>query len=179
VIVWIFGEGLGNIFTGKASFYTGAPGSVVFYAIMAVYLLYPKKFDLINLPKAAGVLFILGAIFQSLPVFWTSSGIQAIFSIATGDPFDVIAGPVTALSNFISSAPLVGNGVLIVLLLFFGIYLIIRPKKPVTSIIALFLLITWWAGQDFGSVQTFPTGTATDPNSGLVFLLFLIPVFYH
>jgi hypothetical protein len=29
LIVWVFGEGLGDIFTGNASFYTGAPGSAL------------------------------------------------------------------------------------------------------------------------------------------------------
>ena len=39
--VWWFGEGLGGIFSGKATPFGGGPGSVLFYAVLAV-LLWPS-----------------------------------------------------------------------------------------------------------------------------------------
>jgi hypothetical protein len=39
LIVWVFGEGFGGLFTGMATFYTGAPGSALLYLALALCLL--------------------------------------------------------------------------------------------------------------------------------------------
>jgi hypothetical protein len=62
IIIWIFGEGLGNLFAGSATFYTGAPGAALLYLILALFLLYPRKLPLQKLPLFAGMLFLVSAI---------------------------------------------------------------------------------------------------------------------
>ena len=66
-VIWIFGEGVGNIFTGSATFYTGAPGSALLYLILALCLTYSFHK---RLPLIAGVIFSLGAVLNLMPMFW-------------------------------------------------------------------------------------------------------------
>jgi hypothetical protein len=70
LIIWVFGEGLGNLATGNATFYTGAPGAALLYLILAIFLLYPKKLPLEKLPMVAAVFFFLGAALNLAPMFW-------------------------------------------------------------------------------------------------------------
>ena len=75
LIVWIFGEGLGNLFTGSATLYTGAPGAALLYLILAVFLLYAeKKPSSINyLPIAAGVILFGTAMLNFSPMLSTTN----------------------------------------------------------------------------------------------------------
>jgi hypothetical protein len=177
VVVWVLGEGMGSIFTGNASFYTGAPGSVVLYLVLAVFLLYPNRLPAKRLPSVAGALFLFGAALQLLPAFWSADGVQSLFSLASADSIDAIAAPANALANIALQAPLVSNAMLALLLAIFGLLLIVRPNRVVAIGSGAFLILVWWLGQDFGGILTFPSSTATDPNSAVVFLLFLVPLY--
>jgi hypothetical protein len=149
LIVWIFGEGFGGLFTGMATFYAGAPGSALLYAIIAFCLLYNNadragRVDWYKkLPLLAGILFIACALLNLAPMFWQSGIVNNLAAIA-------------ALSCL-------------------GILLIVRPNRPVAWVALIFLFGVWWIGQGFGGLQTFPGGTATDPNSAPLFVLFLLP----
>ena len=176
LIVWVFGEGLGNIFTGNASFYTGAPGSVLLYLILTVFLLYPKKFTAKRLPIVAGAVFLFGALLQLLPTFWSASGVESVFSLAASDSIEAIAGPAGMISNLASEAPVIGNAVLVLLLVVFGGLSLFRPSRIVAVSVGVFLILIWWFGQDFGGILTYPASTATDPNSAIVLIPFLIPL---
>jgi hypothetical protein len=176
LIVWIFGEAMGNIFTGTASFYTGGPGSVLLYLILTLFLLYPAKLTAKRLPFAAGAILLFGAILELFPTFWSESGVQSVFSLGASDSVAAIAGPAGIVSNVASQAPVVSNAVLVLLLAIFGGLLLIRPSRTLALGAGVFLVLTWWFCQDFGGIQTFPTSTATDPNSAIVMILFLIPL---
>ena len=178
LVVWGLGEGFGNIFTGMASFYTGAPGSVILYLILAIFLLYPKRFSLDKLPMAAGILFLFGALLNTFPMFWTKDGIQMLFSISMGDSLTSIAGPATYVSHMMASSPVISNDILVLILIFFGFQLFLRPNRIILWSMVIFLALVWWLCQDFGGILTFPGGTATDPNSMPLFILFLLPLFY-
>lgn len=176
LIVWVFGEGLGLVLTGNASFYTGAPGSVLLYLILTVFLLYPRKFTAKRLPIVGGAVFLFGALLQLLPTFWSASGVESVFSLAASDSIEAVAGPAGMVSNLVSQAPLISNAVLALLLAVFGGLLLVRPSRVLGLSVVIFLILTWWFGQDFGGILTFPTSTATDPNSAIVLTLFLIPL---
>ncbi len=62
IIVWLCGEGAGQLLTGGASFYTGAPGTVTIYVLLAVLLLMPERVSVASYPKIAGWLCVLGAL---------------------------------------------------------------------------------------------------------------------
>lgn len=178
LVVWVFGEGSGLVFTGSASFYTGAPGSVLLYLILAVFLLYPTRLALARLPFVVGAVLFLGVILQVLPIFWSSSGVQSVFQATSSDPVGAIAAPATRLLVAVSSAPVLANLVLVGILAALGGVLILRPGRFVAWSVAVFLIAVWWLCQDFGQIQTFPGGTATDPNSALILILFLVPLMF-
>lgn len=144
-IIWVFGEGFGNLFTGSATFYTGAPGSALLYLIIALCLIYSIHK---RLPLLAGVVFLLSAGLNFMPTFWQPTTLSI-------------------LSNLIA----------IDILILLGLFLIFIANRSVGWITIIFLLFVWWIGQSFGDIQTFPFGTATDPNSAPLLILFLLPIF--
>lgn len=144
LIIWIFGEGLGNLFTGTATLYTGTPGSALLYLIIAITLLYSGYR---KLPTIAGALFVVSAFLNFAPIFW-------------------------------QSGMFVDNFLMIGALLVLGLFLILMPTRSVAWITIVFLLAVWWFSQVFGGLLTFPVGTATDPNSAPLFILFLLPIFF-
>jgi hypothetical protein len=174
LVIWIFGEGFGLLFTGSATFYTGAPGSALLYAILATFLLYASRdisHDgdeglLKNLPRAAGILFLLCAALNLAPMFWQST----MLSMLAMAP--AMSGWLGTLG---AQGTLIGNLIAIDVLACLGIFLIVAPNRRVTWTALIFLVVVWWIGQSFGGIQSFPFGTATDPNSAPLFALFLLP----
>lgn len=166
LIVWIFGEGLGILFTGSATFYAGAPGAALLYLILALCILYSlhKK-----LPLVAGIIFLLGAALNLMPMFWQPT----MLSMLAMSP-----GISTALGAIGPQGTVIGNLIAVDLLAAFGILLIFIPNRPVAWTALAFLLVVWGVGQTFGGLQTFPFGTATDPNSAPLLALFLLPIFF-
>ena len=65
--VWYFGEGLGGIASGHASLTTGAPGSALLYAVLAVAALLPGKEAARWLQAAWAALWLGGAALLLLP----------------------------------------------------------------------------------------------------------------
>ena len=166
LVIWIFGEGFGNLFTGSATFYTGAPGSALLYLILALCLIYSFHR---RLPLIAGIVFILGAILNLMPMFWQPT----MLSMLTMTP-SISA----ALGTFGSQGTMICNLIAVDALILLGFFLIFIANRSVAWITILFLLAVWGIGQSFGGLQTFPIGTATDPNSAPLLILFLLPLFF-
>jgi hypothetical protein len=170
LIIWIFGEGFGNLATGSATFYTGAPGSALLYLILALFLLYASKGWLFNkLPLVAGVFFLVGAALNLTPMFWQPTMLSMLATVPAA------SGPLGTLG---AQGTLIGNLLAIDMLACLGIFLIVLPNRSVAWVTIIFLVIVWWIGQNFGGLLTFPGGTATDPNSAPLFILFLMPIFF-
>ncbi len=176
VIIWVFGEGLGGILTGNASFYSGAPGSVLVYILITLFILFKNRFSIYKLPFLLGLLFILDAGLQLQNVFWTSDGLQSLFTGAASGQADWLTAPVIGVANTVALNPKIANMVLILLLLGLGTLIIYKPNYISASIIVGFLLIVWWLGQGFGGIFTFLMGTSTDPNTAPVMILLLFPL---
>lgn len=143
LIVWIFGEGFGNLFTGNATFYTGAPGSALLYLILAICLLYSWYG---KLPLIAAAIFLIGAFLNLMSMFWQTG--------------------------------ILGNLLAVDVLIWLGIFIILVPNRIVAWTTISFLVIVWAIGQSFGGLQTLPGGTATDPNSAPLLILFILPMFF-
>lgn len=169
LIVWIFGEGFGNLFTGSATFYTGAPGSVLLYLILALFLLYYSDSVGKRLPLVAGIVFLLGAALNLMPMFWQPTMLSMLAMMPAVS---------TPLAAFGAQGTMIGNLVAVDILLFIGIFVILTPNRLVAWTVIVFLVIVWVIGQNFGGLQTFPFGTATDPNSAPLLMLFLLPIFF-
>jgi hypothetical protein len=164
LVVWIFGEGFGDLFTGSATFYAGAPGSALLYLVIAFCLLYSwhKK-----LPLMAGVIFLLGAVLNLMPTFW-QSGMLSMLSTTPGISH--------MLGTFGSQGVLYGNILALDILILLGFFLIFIPNRSVAWATISFLIIVWAIGQSFGGLQSFWSGTATDPNSAPLLILFILPI---
>ena len=176
-IVWICGEGAGDLFTGNATFYTGAPGAVLIYMLLAWLLLNPEKFKLSLYPKIAGWLFLFGALLQLQPGFWSSDGVGEAFMTSMMDPVQTVAVIPNAISVAAGLTPVVANLLLTAFLLIIGLAILLWPNKITGSIALVFLFFVWWFGQDFGELSTLIVGVSTDPNSAPLIALLLLPLF--
>jgi hypothetical protein len=178
IVVWLCGEGAGLLLTGTASFYTGAPGAVLVYMIIAIFLLVPEKISLAQFPKTAGWIMILGAALQLQSAFWSVDGVQNAAMAYMMEPVHALNAFPTYLSNILAIDPIVSNIVLIALPLLIGLWLVLKPNRAVGYLALVFLLLVWWVGQDFGMLSTLITGTPTDPQTAPLLILLLTPLFF-
>lgn len=184
IAVWWLGEGLGGVLAGSASPWSGAPGAVIIYALLAL-LLWPTD-------RGPSVSFVAGRAFGPLParLLWlTLWGSMAFFAIQAGgmapqglhDMFSSMAvgepGWIASIDH--GAAALVaqhGPQVSAVFAIAFdliaaGIFLPGRAARAAIILAVATAAVIWVAGQDFGGILT---GSATDPNSGLLLGLFAI-----
>ena len=181
--VWWFGEGLGGLLTGAATPLGGGPGAVLFYAVLAV-LLWPSEGR--NPPFVAartigataaralwaGVWLILAV----LAVVGHGRSPQALHDMVakldSGQP-----GWLVRIDRW-SGAVLLHDGtavavLLALLCLLVAVSVYLRPTvTQVVLVVAMVVFaVVWVAVQDFGGELA---GGATDPNSGLLLVLFVL-----
>jgi hypothetical protein len=174
LVVWLFGEGLGQLFSGTSTFLTGAPGSVLIYVAASVLLLWPKPlrrgFDVASYVVAVALLF--GAALQFSPVYWTGLGLAAPFgSGAMMQQPLFIRHSLAAVATLASASPVALNAGIIAVNVLLGLLVWLRPSSRAALWSALaWLALTWWFGQDLGMLFS---GMATDPNTAPVLALLL------
>jgi hypothetical protein len=182
--VWIYGEGLGDVFTGKASWLLGSPGAVVFYVLGAVWLLLPPRFwqsgQISRWTRywAAGLWLVLAA-WQALPGagYWSTTGLFHIFRNNAFMPQpEVLLVPIVWIMGISRRNPVFINGIMVTLMAYLGVSLLAKKIGRVFWMITgLWLLASWWLGQDFGIVG----GVGTDPQSAPLFLLLMLGGWYY
>jgi hypothetical protein len=150
VAVWWLGEGLGGVLTGSASPWNGAPGAVIIYALLAV-LLWPGGRDA-SASFAAGR--PLGRLAARL-LWLTLWGSMAFLTLQTAS----MASPGQQASAFLA---------LVFDLVAIGIFLPVPYARAAVILAAIAATAIWGIGEDFGAMFT---GSATDPNSGLLLVL--------
>jgi hypothetical protein len=171
--VWWFGEGLGEVLTGKASPVSGAPGAVVLYALLAV-LLWPADRGKAPAPFAAARAVgaqAARALWASLAYFAMQPGNRApqalhdmIAGMANGEPswlaaLDRNAAALVAHQGLAASIVLA----IVLALIAVGVYLP-APAARATLVLAIVVAaVIWVVGEALGTVFT---GGGTDPNSG-------------
>lgn len=171
-IVWWFGEAFGMLLMNMANPLTGAPGAVFLYAVIAL-LVWPND-------RIGGLLGARGA-----RVVWAASwGIAAwLWLLAPNSSADatrdlIAAAPsgmtwLTSLQTHVARVA-AGNGLLIALVLAavslaIGIAVAADWNARTFLWLAVYLNIIYWiVGQGFGGIAT---GSATDPNAGLLFIV--------
>jgi len=174
-LVWWFGEGLGQLLTGSATFLSGAPGSVFLYGLAAVLLLLPDETWWVGVggrrhlpvPAAlAAAMFLLGAGLEANPLFFTGLGLASPFGQgAMMSQPHAIQATLGWMANLSGSAPVWLNVAWMVMMLGLGSALFFAPGAKATLYAALaFLFVVWWFGQDVGGLLT---GMATDPNTAV------------
>jgi hypothetical protein len=179
--VWWLGEGLGGVLTGAASPLTGAPGAVIIYALLAV-LLWPAGRGGVS-PFAAGralgarparVLWLL--LWGSLAFFalqaanTTAQGMHDMISaMAPGEPGWIAAidhGTGALLAHHGAQASAMLAVVLDVVAA--GVFAPAPLARAAVLLAVTVAMAIWVVGENFGAIFT---GSATDPNSGLMLAL--------
>lgn len=184
VAVWWFGEGLGGVLAGTASPVSGAPGAVIIYALLAV-LLWPA--DRAGRPAPFEAARAIGAPAARVLwlVLWGSLAWFAIGPAASRAPqglHGMISGMASGQPGWLAAmdnraAALLahhGLGASVVLAVVLAIIAAgVFAPPPTTRAVIVLAVVTaaaiWVIGQDFGAIFT---GSATDPNSGLLLGLF-------
>ena len=169
--VWWLGEGLGQVFDGKASPLTGAPGAVLLYLFLGavVWLEDEGRFTRQLLLSGWTVFWALSGLFWALPDNRSSSSIHdQLTNMAAGEP-GWYAHILRSLGHAFTGA---GTAVAVMMvaasiLLAVGPWLARRPAPFLVG--GSVLAVAFWAtGQAFGALMT---GSATDPNIGPLVVL--------
>jgi hypothetical protein len=199
LFVWSIGEGYGGIFSGHTILLMGAPGAALLYVILALAVFPVENNKKLKPPYWLAFvwasLWIGGAIYQLLPgqnsVTFVSSmiagnaggqpGWLASLDYHVGSFINHFGTPLASSSTHMTTAQMSmmqtssGSGYWFILLvalieLAIGVAIFLpgyyRNLAIFTGVI--FSLIFWVIGQSFGGIFT---GLATDPNSGLLFIL--------
>ncbi|WP_053960021.1 sulfocyanin-like copper-binding protein [Sulfobacillus thermosulfidooxidans] len=177
--VWIYGEGLGNLFASGASWLTGTPGAVIFYITGAIWLLLPPKYwtsgKIAEWTRylMAGIWLLL-AFFQALPGsgYWSSQGLYNVFRYNTLMPQPaILLDPITWAMHQSSLHPVLFNSIIVAVMAYLGVMMLIkRTGKLFWTVTVLWIFASWWLGQDFGIVG----GVGTDPQAAPLALLMMV-----
>lgn len=180
--VWVFGEGMGGILTGRPTWLSGDPGAVLLYIAGAALLLMPSGWW--RNGRVTGIVawgmagyWFCGALVQALPGdgFWTSRGLSAVFlSVAANPQGAWTAAPIDSMAAAAKSAPVFWNAFFAAAMAAVGFgFLQYREgvkKWSWAGVILVWLAFIWWVGQDFGVLG----GVGTDPNSAPLAALLMV-----
>jgi len=171
-IVWWFGEAFGMLFMNMANPLTGAPGAVLLYGLIGL-IVWPND-------RPGGLLGVRGAkiVWAAL---WSISAYLWLLgpnssANATHDAIAAAPSGMGWLASLQTHAARIaaGNGLLIAFVLAavslaIGVAVAANWNARTFLWLAIYLnLIYWVVGQGFGGLAT---GSATDPNAGLLFIL--------
>ncbi|CAG4912912.1 SCO family protein [Acidithrix sp. C25] len=184
LFVLVGGNGFGILYQG-AGWISGAPGAIVIYGFISVFLLASESGKRWTLSDRALEIFIaaflvVGGLLQALPYegYWNKNGLNAMLkTMAQARQPAFFSSVINSYASFAFKSPTVANGILVALTIIGAIAIFIRrPRSVGVAIVALVSLFGWWIGSDFGIFSS----TATDFNSGLplvvVVLSLLLPV---
>lgn len=179
LLIWLFGEGLGQLLTGSASLLTGAPGSALLYAVASMLLLaaprWTRAWQLTLDPATilVAITLIWGGLLQASPLFWTPLGLSAPFGSAAMMPQPLfIRDSIDMVANLAATTPILLNAAALFAPIGLGLLLLATPyRRWVLWAVLLWIAGTWWFGQDLGMLMS---GMATDPNSAPILGLLLI-----
>lgn len=174
VLIWLFGEGLGQMLTGSGTALSGAPGSALVYAFAAVLILAYRGDD----ARAAGRsvatwavvgLFTLSVALELNPLFFQSLGLSSVFgqTAMMAQPH-LVAAPIAWLTNVSGAHPALVNALAVGLLAAAALATPWTARGRAGAVLLggllLLLFAEWWLGQDFGMPFG---GMATDPNTAV------------
>jgi hypothetical protein len=176
-LVWLVGEGLGQVLTGSATFLVGAPGSAFYYALLSLMLLMAgpgrQGQGLHRYGSVVAGSLVLAALFQLAPVYFTSLGIAGPFAgAAMMQQPTFMRAMLDAVATAAATRAVIVNVALIAVFVLLAVWLWLRPGKGAPYLVtALLLLLIWVLAQDAGM---FWSGMSTDPNTAPVLALALL-----
>ena len=177
-VVWWFGEAFGMLLANAAAPLTGAPGAVLLYALIGL-IVWPNG-------RPGGLLGVQGtriawaAVWVAMGCLWLigpNSSANATHDAIAAAPSGM--GWLSSLQRHVADATK-GNGLFIALVLAavsvaIGVAVAADWHARTFLWLAIYLNVVYWVvPQGFGGIAT---GSATDPNAGLLFILFAAAVY--
>jgi hypothetical protein len=165
--VWYFGEGLSGMASGQASMITGAPGSALLYAVLAVAA-WPRADATREAPApwlrvAWAVVWISGAILQLLPKQDSGRAVASAITAATGSGPAWLIHVTAAAGDWATHHGLATIVVLVAAQLVIGVGALLPATRVPAVVLGLALTLDFWVlGQHLGMLYS---GQATDPNT--------------
>ncbi len=179
-LVWYFGEGLGSLFTGQATYLTGSPGSVLLYVIIAGFLVASRHAQTATLALRSWryivvLLWVVGALLQCFPAFWSRPGLSVQFyGAAVMTPKFWITKPIYTMARQSLLHPSLWNlaFVLAMLSMAWGIWR--QWGAWFYGWSTLWLLFIFWIGENLGMAFS---GISTDLNTAPLWALMMVPLY--
>jgi hypothetical protein len=173
--VWYLGEGLSGLASGHASLLTGAPGSALLYAVLAVAA-WPRgssyRAPARWLVWAWALLWVGAAAFQLAPGQNSGSAVASLLTGSAGEAPGWLARIDTSLATWTGHhGGLAVYGLAAVELLVGGAALSRRTRPSALAAGLVLSVAIWVIGQDFGQLYS---GQATDPNSAPLIALMAV-----
>ena len=172
--VWWFGEGVGNILHGGATPFSGGPGAVLFYAVLAV-LLWPSEGSdrpfvaarTVGVTAARAVWVVVWGLLAVLAVVGLGRSPQALHDLVaayTGQPGWLARIDRATASMFLHHGTTAAILLAIVcVVVAVGAYLSPQLNRFTLVLGIVAYVFIWVATENFGGILA---GGATDPNSG-------------
>ncbi len=178
IYVWWFGEAFGMLFMNMAMPLTGAPGAVLLYGMTGL-IVWPngRPGGLVGVRGARTMWAALWSLMAWLWLMAPSSSANAVRNAINAAPSGM--SWLSSLQDWFASATK-GNGLVIALVLAaaslaIAVSVAVNWRAREFLLLAAILnLIYWVVGQGFGGI---PAGGATDPNAGLLFILFAYVIY--
>lgn len=164
LVVWVFGEAFGQLFTGQQLVLSGAPGAALVYGFVAAAV-WPSRGDSQQSWSVFGVRF---ARYALAAVFLAGAFLHAQFAFLTQHGFaNALATP--WLTKMVGSHSLGYSITVAVIELAIAIMLISKVQVRIAVWAGIVLsLLFWWIGQSFGQLLD---PLATDFNSAPILVL--------
>lgn len=182
LFVWYVGEGLGGLFTGRASLIMGAPGAAILYVIIALGVLplssdhhdndYPASW----LAVVWAVVWLGGATLQLQSGQNTAASLSSmLIGMSDGGMPGWLGAMYIHVGHLVQDAGNLGIVALIAVQACIGLCIFLPRWFRITAVsLGIALSILFWAvGQSFGSYYS---GLATDPNTAPLIILLGIAV---
>jgi hypothetical protein len=177
LVVWWFGEAFGMLFANAANPLTGAPGGVLLYGLIGL-IVWPngRPGGILGVRGTRIMWAILWAVMAWLWLLAPNSSANATHDAISAAPSGM-GWLNSVLSNAASATK--GNGFLIAVILAavsvaIGVAVGIDWQARTFLWLAIYLNAIYWILQGFGGLAT---GSATDPNSGLLFIVLAFAVY--
>jgi hypothetical protein len=177
--VWWIGEGFGLLFNNSASPLTGAPGAVVLYVILGL-MVWPTE-------RSAGLLGVRGARAAWATLWLMMAWMWLLVPNSTANATHDQIGEAPSGARWLTSIEhgvangAKGNGLLIALILALvsaaiGVAVAANwHPKPFLAAAIILNVAYWVVGQGLGGIFT---GSATDPNAGLLFIVLAAAMYF-
>jgi cytochrome oxidase Cu insertion factor (SCO1/SenC/PrrC family) len=190
LVVWVFGEAFGGVFSQGGSLLTGTPGAALLYTVGGLLVVLPARFWAGQALgrwwlRLVGLGLVAAAVLQAWPGrgYWQGtlrgqpgSLTDMVRSMATTPQPGFLARLVARFGDLVAAHGFAVNLLAVVLLAAGGAALLSGRRSilgPAVITLAAFFLGTWVLVQDFG----FFGGLGTDPNSMIPIIVLLTGAF--